>query len=152
RAVADVMMSYLDDVGYCGFGVDAAYVLRQIWRTQRSLAIGQTESEPVLSSRRQRVVARADRTEPQHRYAEPLLKAIDDLATPPSEQSQRHALLLAIVAFSMPCGERSATIRALLNLPQPSAAKQGLLRVLAEAGELLPGDLVFDGIRGLLEE
>ena len=44
------------------------------------------------------------------------------------------------------------TISALLQLPQPAAAKRELLRVLAEAGETVPGDLVVEGIHSLLNE
>ena len=52
----------------------------------------------------------------------------------------------------MPYGDGAATIRALLHLPQPAAAKRGLLKVLAEAGETVPGNLVFLGIHSSLEE
>ena len=77
---------------------------------------------------------------------------VDDLVTSPSAESQRHALRLAAVAFTMPYGDGAATIRALLHLPQPAAAKRGLLKVLAEAGETVPGNLVFLGIHSSLEE
>jgi hypothetical protein len=151
--VADLMITYLRDVGFCGFGVDAAHTLKQIWNRRRSLVGGDSEADSPFSSRRQRVIARRpDNIEPPERYGEAILAVVDDLVTSPSEESQRHALRLAAVAFTMPYGERTATIRALLQLPQPPAAKRGLLKVLAEAGETVPGDLVFDGIHALLDE
>lgn len=152
-ATADLMISYLRDVGYCGFGVDAAHALKQIWNRRRSLQVGDSEQDSPFASRRQRVIARrSDNIEPAEPYAEAILAVVDDLVTSRNDESQRHALRLATVAFTMPYGERAATIHALLQLPQPPAAKRALLKVLAEAGEIVPGDLVFEGLHGLLEE
>ena len=152
-AVADLMLSYLRDAGLCGFGVDAAHALNQIWKKRRASVSGGSESDSPFSSRRQRVTARRmDNIEVPAPYAEAILAVVDDLATSASEESQRHALQLAAVAFTMPYGRRAATIDALLRLPQPPATKCALLKVLAEAGEVLPGDLVFAGLHAVLEE
>ena len=151
--VTHLMIAYLRDVGFSGFGVDAAHALKQIWKRRRSLVGGDSEANSPFSFRRQRVIARGpDNIEPPEPYAEAILAVVDDLVTSPSAKSQRHALRLAAVAFTMPYGDRTATIRALLHLPQPPAAKRGLLKVLAEAGETVPGDLIFDGIHWFLNE
>ena len=151
--VADLMITYLRDVGLCGFGIDAAHALKQIWKGRRSLVGGDSEANSPFSSLRQRVIARRpDNIEPPGLYAEAILAVVDDLVKSPSAESQRHALRLAAMAFTMPYGDRTATIPALLHLPQPPAAKHGLLKVLAEAGETVPGDLVFDGIHSFLDE
>lgn len=147
--VPELMISYLRDVGYCGFGVDAAYALKKIWKKRH----GDPEQDSPLSSQRQRVVMRRPHNvEPPVPYAEAILAVVDDLLESSSDQAQRHALRLATIAFTMPYGDRTATIRALLQLPQSPAAKRALLKVLAEGGEIVPGDLVFAGIDALLEE
>ena len=38
--VTHLMISYLRDMGFCGFGVDAAHALKQIWKMRRSLVGG----------------------------------------------------------------------------------------------------------------
>lgn len=152
-AVATLMISYLRDVGYYGFGTDAASVLRQMWKTRRTITAGDADFDSPFSSSRQKVIARhPDKVESPDPYAEAILGVVDDLVTSTDEESQRHALLLATVAFTMPYGNRRTTIHALLQLRQPPSAKRGLLRVLAEAGETVPGDLVFAGLHQVLEE
>ena len=77
----------------------------------------------------------------------------DDLAKPEAgNDAHRHALGLANIAFSMPYGDKTDLINTLLQLPLPPAAKQGLLTILVLAGEIISADMVFDGIKALLEE
>ena len=151
--VADLMIAYLRDVGFCGFGVDAAHVLRQIWKRRRSPAGDDSQADSAFAYRRQKVIARRpDNIEPVEPYAEAILAVVDELVASPNVESQLHALRLATVAFTMPYGDRTMTIGALLQLPHGPAVKRELLKVLAEAGEIVPGDLVLGGIRQLLEE
>ena len=151
--VADLMIRYLHDVGFCGFGVDAAYVLQQIWKRRRCPVGGDWQADSAPSPRRQRIIARrTDKIEPAEPYADAILAVVDDLVVSSSTESQRHALRLAVVAFTMPYGDRTTTISALMRLPQPPAAKRELLKVLAEAGETVPGNLVVHGIHSLLSE
>ena len=151
--VAQLMMGYLRDAGPYGFGVDAAHVLKDIWRRRGSPAAGDSRSELTFSADRQRVIARRpDNIESAEPYAEAILAVVDDLVTSTSADDQRHALRLAAVACAMPYGDRTQTISLLLELPQAPGLKRGLLKVLAEAGETVPGDLVFSGIQSLLDE
>ena len=107
-AAADLMISYLHDVGFCGFGVDAAYVLQQIWKRRRTPVGSGSQADSSLLSRRQRVIARRTETiEPVEPYAEAILAVVDDHVVSASAESQRHALRLAAVAFTMPYGDRT---------------------------------------------
>jgi hypothetical protein len=152
RVVVDLMISYLRDNGVCGFGIDAALALKESWERRRSHAPAGTQ-RGLPSSFGPRVAARqSDNVEATEPSADAILSVIDNFVASPSGEDQRYALRLAAVAFSMPYGERAAIILALLQLPQPPSTKLGLMKVLAEAGELLPGDVVFAGIHEILEE
>jgi hypothetical protein len=78
---------------------------------------------------------------------------VNDLIKPDAGQdAHRHALALASVAFLMPYGDKLAVMDSLLKLPEPLSAKQGLLKVLAVAGETLSAELILVRIKELLEE
>jgi NACHT C-terminal Alpha/Beta 2 len=149
------MRSYLPDAGFCGFGVTAAWVLKDLWDQEQN------------SARDVTLFARSDFTDVKVRrmarekaaggdssaYAEAILSVVSDLIKPGTDQeAHRHALALAAVAFLMPYGDKNALIDALLMLPEPLQEKQHLLKVLAVSGELVSADMVEAGIKELLEE
>jgi hypothetical protein len=59
---------------------------------------------------------------------------------------------LASVALLMPSAGKEALIDSLLQLPGPIAWKQGLLKVLVVAGEIISADMIVGAINELLEE
>ena len=154
--VVEAMKKYLPDGGFGGFGVDAAIVLKEIWdREQNSPKDARFKSWPDFSDVKTRRMERQNRGgggEPAP-FADAILAVVNDLAKPEAgDDAHRHALGLANIAFSMPYGDRTDLINTLLQLPLPSAAKQGLLTILVLAGEIIRADMVFDGIKALLEE
>ena len=85
-------------------------------------------------------------------YAEAILSVVNDLIKPDAGQdAHRHALALASVAFLMPYRDK-LVMDSLLKLPEPLSAKQGLLKVLAVAGETLSAELILARFKELLEE
>lgn len=152
--VVEAMKAYLRDGGYCGFGVEAANVLKEIWDREHA-----TPSDrpflptPNFSEVKARRFERQNKTHGRSPFADAIIAVIDDLIkSDSSEDSHRRALQLAKVAFSMPYGDRPETINKLLNLPQPLRLKQELLAVLVRSGEVIQADIVLDGIKGLIEE
>jgi CheY-like chemotaxis protein len=150
------MKSYLPKVGFDGFGVDAAYVLKEIW--EREHRSGGVEKRIVLGTDFSEVRARrAERGRiggvASSPFADAIFAVVDDLIKPGSSgEDHRHALQLAMVALSMPYGDRGCTREALLQLPQSLREKQALLSALVLGGEIIQTDMVLDGLRGLLEE
>jgi len=135
------MQVYLPDSGFCGFGEDAAWVLKAMWdREHESPKDKRFISGPDFSVVRERRIAREKpgggrETSP---YADAILQVVEGLAkADASEEVQRHALKLANVAFRMPYGQSAALIEQLLQLHLPLLAKLDLLTVLTLAGETL---------------
>ena len=153
RRVAGAMETYLSDFD---FGFAAACVLREIWdREQNSPKDKKLLASPDFSEVKRRRMERQNQGSGNDSspYAEVIIGVIDDLIKPgASDDAHGHALQLAKVAFSMPYGNKAATIDRLLHLPQPLRVKQALLAVLAAAGEVIQADMVLDGIKALLEE
>jgi hypothetical protein len=153
--VVEAMKSYLPDAGYCSFGVDAACVLKDIWdREQNSSKDRFLKPVPDFSEVKARRVERQGQgggnSSP---FADAIIAVIEDLIKPDSsDDSHRHALQLAKVAFSMPYGDKKDTIDTLLHLSQPLRVKQALMAVLVVAGEIIQADMVLDGLKGLREE
>lgn len=52
----------------------------------------------------------------------------------------------------MPYGDRTRILDNLLHLPQSLREKQALLSALVLCGEIIPADMVLDGIKDLLAE
>jgi hypothetical protein len=150
--VVELMKSYLPMAGLYGFGVEAARVLKEIWEreqgsgSQKRIIFGTDFSE--VRVRRQKPGEGASFS-----FADTILTVIDGLITPgSSEEDHRHALQLAVVAFSMPHGDRERTKEALLQLPQSLREQQALLRALVLSGEIVSADMLLKGLRGLLEQ
>jgi hypothetical protein len=154
--VVEAMKAYLPDAGFCGFGVDAAIVLKEIWdREKNSLRDRGFRHVPDFSEVKMRRAERQNRgsggaTSP---FADAIIADIDSLIKPgSSDDARHHALQLAKVAFSMPYPNRADIVDTLLHLPQPLRGKQELLTVLVCSGEIIQADMVLDGIKSLQEE
>jgi hypothetical protein len=152
QEVARLMETYLPDLDA---GFDAACVLKSIWDRLRDIPMeipfnAQHDFSEVGIRRAERQGGKSKAS--IHALAKPIFAVIERLATPAaSEAEQLHALKLANVAFTMPYGDKSKLIEALLALPLPTGTKHGFLKVLVLAGEIIDADLVLDGLRGLLE-
>jgi hypothetical protein len=153
RRVVGAMETYLSDFD---FGFAAACVLKEIWdREQNSLKDKKFWASPDFSEVKSRRMERQNQGSGSDAspFAEAVIAVIVDLIKPgTSDEAHGHALQLAKVAFSMPYGNKAATIDRLLHLPQPLRVKQALLAVLAVAGEIIQADMVLDGIKALQEE
>jgi hypothetical protein len=154
--VVEAMKTYLPDAGYCGFGVDAAMVLKEIWdREKNSPRDRGLRPMPDFSEVRVRRAERGNRgsvgtTSP---LADAVITVIDGLIEPgSSDDAHHHALQLAKVAFSMPYDNRADVIDTLLRLPQPLRGKQELLTVLVCSGEIIQADMVLEAIKALVDE
>ena len=155
--VVTLMKSYLPDRGYCGFGVDAAQALREIWqRSQQPSSdkrlIPQPDFSGVRARRAERLKHGTAASEPKS-FAADIIAVVNDLIGPGSDdEAHAHAMQLACVAFSMPYAENGNTIDALLKLSQPSRVRQKLLTVLVAAGEVIKSGMILDAIKALLED
>ena len=151
--VVEAMETYLPDFD---FGFAAACVLRDKWdRDQSSPKDRSLMSSPDFSDvRSQRMERRNEGLggDPSP-FAEAIIAVINDFIKPGSgDDDHGHALQLAVVGFSMPYGDKTATINKLLHLPQPLRVKQALLAALAAAGEIIQAEMVLDGLKALAEE
>jgi hypothetical protein len=151
--VIELMQGYLGDSGYYGFGVTAASALRDIWKQRHESRQKGFTSQPDFSEVRARRQIRQDH--PQSIASSPFATAILDVADKfmepgASDEAQKHALQLAEVGFGMPYGDREKLIPRVLQLEQPVPLKKSILTVLAAAGEIIPSNLVLEGIQALL--
>lgn len=154
--VVELMKSYLPHIGFDGFGVDAAHVLRALWGKAhnppdpRRLVFG-TDFSQVGACRAERASATGCRASSP--YADAIFAVVDDLIKPgSSDEEHRHALQLSTVALQMPHGDRASTLDRLLQLKQSLREKQALLSALVLSGEIIRADLVLDGLRALVAE
>ncbi len=153
--VIELMKEYLPDAGYYGFGIDAAYVLKAIYDRQKSPKSKRIMSVPDFSEVKAKQVERQNGSTSleSSEFADAIIAVINGLVKPEAgEDTHRHALQLARVAFSMPYGNKMGTINTLLDLPRPPREKQALLAILVCAGEIIHADMVLDGIKILLED
>lgn len=151
--VIELMKTYLADVN---FGVNAAYVLKDIWDREH---IPQKDKWPapwpdfseVKDRRLDRQAHIGDiKSSP---FADAITAVIDHLVKPDSSPNDHlRALQLAKIAFSMPSGNKMATIERLLDLPDQRRAKCELLAALVRSGEIISADMVLDSLKNLIEE
>ena len=149
----EAMKAYLPDHE---FGVDAAHVLVSVWRRTQpeERTPGMMRSWPDYSVVPERFEKRQNGAASEtHPFVDDIVAVIDDLVRPGAEDAAlKHALKLAILAFSMPYADKEATITNLLESPVPEAEKRDLLITLVLAGEAISSDVVLPGIEELLEE
>jgi len=153
--VATIMRTHLLDAGYCGFGLEAANVLCEIWRGQQGLASegfvwGPTEFSDVRDRRKEREGRAQLVSSP---FAEDIFHAVDQmLLRSGDDEAELHALQLAAIGVCMPYGDKREVIERLLNLRQPYTAKLRLLTTLVKAGELIEANRVTNCINELIED
>jgi hypothetical protein len=151
--VIELMKTYLPDVN---FGFNAACVLKDIWDREHNPQKDKWPSPwPDFSEVKARRLERQEHVSDTDSspIADAIIAVIDHLAKPDSSpDDHRQALQLAKIAFSMPYGNKTATIETLLELPRQLRAKRELLSVLVLAGEIISADMVLDSIKTLLEE
>jgi hypothetical protein len=154
--VVEAMKSYLPDSGFLGFGFDAACTLKDIWDRKQNLSKEIMFKVPVdFSEMKTRRIERQTRGDggASSPFADAIITVIDDTTRPgSSEEAISHALQLAKVAFSMPYGAKEDTIERIMQLPLPLSEKRGFFTVLVVAGEIIQADLIFDGLKSVLEK
>ncbi len=133
------------------FGAEAASALMQLWE-QRHPAT--TPSSFPRTFLREMTVRRGrrPREQPSAPAALAILDAVRSLLECGTESEQLHAIRLATAAFRMPCGDISALVRRLIELPAPLHLQQDLYIALALSGERLTADAIQSCIRTLLAE
>lgn len=150
--VVRLMEKYLSDLE---FGFDAACILKDIWDKQQNVPKNNRfRSWPDFSEVKARREQRRDRRRTEtSSYAEAIFGVIETLIhRDNTEANYRHALQLAKIALSMPHGDKSSVIKALLVLPRPMREKRDFLTSLVLAGETISADMILEGVRELLED
>jgi hypothetical protein len=150
--VAAAMHGYLD---HPDFGIDAAWVLRAIWEqhhgisNQRGFGGGLSDFSGVKARRE----ARHAGAEPEaSEAAAAIFNAASRLLAQGDADAQMRALGLGTVGLGLPYGNQDDVIQRLLALPRSTRAKLQLLMALTLAGQIVPADLVLDGVREFVEE
>lgn len=139
------------------FGSEAANVLRSIWQDSQPKKEGDDQAivrmSPDFSIIRERHVARiSGKKIDTFPFADDILAVVNKLRQSASSDEQKHALVLAKVAFSMPYEGKDDVIAALLQLPLPASNKRDLLTILALSRQMLPSKLILQGIEEFFEE
>lgn len=152
EAVVETMRAYLEDED---FGFEAGLVLKEIRdRQQNTPAASPLKAWPdfstVAARREQRRTEAATAAVPA---AAMIFAAIERMAAPTSsEKRQRLAIALGRVGLSMPHGDQTVAINALLALPQPLRGKRELLAALVLDGEVISAELPLQAIREWLAD
>jgi len=146
-----IMEEYLRDPD---FGFDAACVLKSIYDARHPAPTKDTRFViwPDFSGVAVRRAERAKSRNATTPEAETILAAAASLLGLGSNEAEHHlALRLAKIGFSLPHGDKTNLIDALLALPVPIRSKRELLTVLVLCGEIIPADMVIDGVKSWLE-
>lgn len=133
------------------FGAEAASALMQLWEQRYPVTTPSTFSRTFL---REMTVQRGRRLRehPPAPAALSILDTVRSLLAGGNEHEQLHAIRLAVAALRMPCGDISALVRQLIELPAPLSLQQDLYIALALSGERLQADAIQSCIRALLAE
>lgn len=138
------------------FGVEAASVLRAVWRA--TLQEDEDKQEVLRPSpdfsevKARRAARQAGRETDTHPFVNEILAVTYRLLASDSNEMQKHGLRLAAIAFSMPHADIADEISMLLDLPRPAEDKSELLTSLVLSGHVIPAHLVLSGIDELYEE
>jgi hypothetical protein len=152
EAAIEVLKSYLPNQ-YCG--EDAAIALKEIWEKKQPSTQGWKfkPSPDFTEAREKRNAFIKGQYQDSAPFVEDILSVVTGIIeSSPNEKERQHALKLAKIAFTMPYGNKSDLINRLIQLPGPASEKNGILTVLATAGEELNGELLLQGIQELFEE
>jgi hypothetical protein len=150
--VTALLYDYLPDPR---FGAEAAGALLENWKRHQASAESRRltpwrDFSEVKARRKAREDAR--NPPPTTESAERIFADARELGQPDREATiQRHAIALARTALGLPHGSKRREIDQLLALPQPYAAKLGLLTAAAVAGEILPAAMLLAGVQEILE-
>lgn len=148
----EVLKSYLPNQ-YCG--EDAAIALKHIWYKKQPLSQGwQFKPSPDFTEvkEKRRTFIGGER-QGSASFVEDILSVVAGIIeSNPNGKERQHALKLARVAFTMPYGDKEDLIAKLMQLPGPASEKNGILTVLATAGEELSSEFLLQGIQELFEE
>ena len=150
-SVVAIMGEYLEDED---FAVSAALVLKAVSdRAQNKPNPAQFGPVPDFSDVKARRAERQVAGEPTSPLAEMIFATVERLMQPAGEEKrQRLAIALGRIGLSMPHGEKSSIIDALLGLPQPIRIKRELLTALVLDGQIISAELVLDGVRAWIED
>jgi hypothetical protein len=150
--VVQLMGEYLEDND---FGFDAACVLKTAWdREQKMSKPDLFKRWPDLSSVKARRVERHAQIAPRPTspIAEMIFSAIERLVQQGGDNRERLAIMLGRIALSIPHGDKTAVVNALLALPQPIRMKRELLAALILDGEIISADVVLEGVHAWLAD
>lgn len=133
------------------FGAEAASALMQLWEQRHPVTAPSTFSRTFL---REMAVRRGRRLceHPPVPEALAILDTVRSLLEGGNEDEQLHAIRLAVAAFRMPCGDISALVRRLIELPAPLNLQRDLYIAVALSGERLQADAIQSCIRALFAE
>lgn len=133
------------------FGAEAASALMQVWEQRHPVTTPSTFPRTFL---REMTVRRGRRLRerPPAPEALAILDTVTSLLDGGSENEQLHAIRLAAAAFRMPCGDISALVGRLIEIPAPLNLQRDLYVALALSGERLQVDGIRSCIRALLAE
>jgi hypothetical protein len=151
-SIFQIMKMYLSDLS---FGIDAAYVLKVIWKRQhgipsQDLFWGGPGFSEVGARRKQREERGYSETSS---HAEAIFGAIESIVQQDcSEVDQGHAMQLAVIALSMPHGDKETVVNSLLLFPGLAQKKRNLLEALILAGETISAEMVLDSLRDFLAD
>lgn len=152
--VKALMIGYLPDAGYCGFGETAAWVLKDLAEQGPAPS---DEERPLMRSEFAGVMARRAHLLAGDRQGHPAADAIfavigNCVGAEQGQEAHRHALTLARPALLMPHRRQDALVRTILELPLPWSQKQPVLKALVISGEVVDAEMILAGIRELLED
>lgn len=142
--VAERMKSLLADPQ---FGFDAACVLMDIWNrdhpSNKDKRFGGWHDYSDAKAKRAMLMDKEYEV-PTSEFSEAIFAVALDLAKQENEKEAHNlAFRLGKIALAMPYGRKDDEIAALLNVPQPFAAKRELITVAAMMGEIISADMLL---------
>jgi hypothetical protein len=149
---ADCIVTLTRDLDRPDWGLNAAGALYDIW-TKRQPPEGNRHfgSWNDFSPHRVRRAERIAGAPATSDFAESIFAVVRTMGQAGRpEGDQQHAMALAVTGLGLPHGSKRAEIDTLLALPRPAIQKRNLLTAAARVGELVPAELLLEGLRDLL--